>query len=192
MRYAAKWPQYRGEWDTMKINEARVAEFEQYAHFAISHKAQYQAVEAKTGVQWFHVAVIHRRESNADFETYLGNGQSLHRVTTEVPAGRGPFNGPDAFVRGCIDALHMDGLDRILDWRLEKILYYCEIFNGGGYDARGLPSPYLWGGTSIQRRGKYVRDRVFDPRAWDGQPGCAPIIRAIADIDQSVRFVRET
>lgn len=189
MRYGTKWPTYRDQWDRMTINPSRLAEFQKLAKFSIDHKSRYQAIEAKTGVMWFHIAVIHRRESDADFNTYLGNGDPLSRHTTHVPKGRGPFS---SFEDGAVDALHLDGLDAIKDWRLEKILYYCEIFNGTGYDAKGLPSPYVWGGTNQQKPGKYVADGKFDSRAMDSQPGCAPIIFSIAKLDPSIKFIRET
>ena len=182
----------------MVIKPNRVHEFEEEARQLISHKGIYQEVEAATtamagriGVKWYHVAVIHMREASADFHCYLGNGQSLARRTTEVPAGRGPFTGPHAFLKGCIDALHVDGLDSVADWRLEKILFYCELFNGTGYNARGLPSPYLWGGTSVQRPGKYVADRKFNARVWDNQPGCAPLLATMAKFDPTIAFQRE-
>lgn len=189
MRYGLKWPVYAKQWDGMVIRAGRTSEFNGYAAYAIAHKTIYEEIQARTGVQWYHVAVIHRRESNGDFDTYLGNGQSLHHPTTEVPKGRGPFN---SFADGAVDALRFDGLTTVSDWRLEKILYYCELFNGTGYNNRGLPSPYLWGGTNIQRPGKYVADGQFDRYAIDTQPGCAPMLAAIAGLDKSVFFTRET
>jgi lysozyme family protein len=192
MRYSSKWPQYAAWWDRMTIKAGRQAEFERDAKFAIAHKEQYLAIEQKTGVRWYHIAVLHRRESDADFGTYLGNGQSLARRTTIVPKGRGPFTGPDAFVNGAIDALKIDGLSSVIDWRLEKILYYGELFNGAGYDGHGLPSPYLWGGTNIQQPGKYIRDGVFDRNVWDPQPGCAPMLAVMAKLDPTITFTRES
>lgn len=189
MKYGSKWPTYAEQWDAMVINPSREAEFRRYAQFAIDHKAEYFEIEQATGVTWPHVAVLHRRESDSDFSTYLGNGQPLNRVTTIVPKGRGPF---PSFLAGAIDAFAIDGLDKVIDWRLEKILYYCEIFNGLGYENKGLPSPYIWGGTNQQRSGKYVADGVFDPNVMDTQPGCAPILAMIAKLDPAVRFVRET
>jgi lysozyme family protein len=189
MRYGIKWPQYERQWDSMVIKHGRIAEFNRLAAQLYVHKARYQAIEAATGVPWHLVAVLHLRESGADFGTYLGNGQSLRRRTTIVPKGRGPF---DTFEAGAIDALKLDGLTSVKDWRLEKELYYCETFNGGGYDARGLPSPYLWGGTSIQRPGKYTSDHGWDGKIWDTQPGCAPILSRLAAIDHSIRWIRET
>ena len=193
MRYRDKWPIYAKQWDTMVINPNRVPEFKNDATFAIAHKAIYQRIEDRTGVEWYHIALLHRRESNADFNTYLGNGQSLAYKTTEVPAGRGPFTGPDAFYNGAIDALHLDKLDEVVPpWPIEKILFYCEEFNGEGYNNHGIPSPYVWGATNIQVAGKYVKDGVFDHSIMDTQPGCAPLLWMIGQLDSSVVFKRET
>ncbi len=186
MRYSAVWPSYARMWDGMVVNTSRRKEFENIAKYAIAHKLDYQTIEAASGVPWAMVAVIHRRESDADFSKYLGNGQSLRIRTTMVPRGRGPFS---SFLAGALDALKIDGLTDVRDWRLEKQLYYCTTFNGWGY---GTSSPYIWGGTNQQRRGKYVRDRVYNPFVWDMQPGCAPLLATIAQLDPSVKFVRET
>jgi lysozyme family protein len=189
MRYGVKWPQYAKQWNEMVIKPSRLSEFDHLAARLYANKPRYQAIETATGVPWHLIAVLHLRESDANFNTYLGNGQSLHRRTTIVPVGRGPF---PTFEAGAIDALKLDGLTSIRDWRLEKELYYCEIFNGAGYDGRGLPSPYVWGGTNIQKPGKYTSDHGFDPRAWDTQPGCAPILARLAALDHSIRWVRES
>jgi lysozyme family protein len=187
MRYAVKWPEYAKQWDRMVIKPARVAEFTKLAAFAIAHKTIYQDIEDETHVPWWLIAVLHRRESDADFNTYLGNGQLLKRKTTIVPKGRGPF---PTFQAGAEDALHLDGLDAIADWTLEKALYWCEAFNGWGYAPK--PSPYIWGGTNVQVRGKYIRDGVFSSAVWDPQPGCAPILCMIAKLCPSVKFTRES
>jgi lysozyme family protein len=196
MRYAAKWPQYAKWWDAMTVRASRQKEFDALADKILAHKDRYQAIENRTGVPWYLIAVLHLRESSPtfkgepayNFNTYLGNGQSFHKRTTIVPKGRGPFA---SFEDGAVDALRIDGLSTVQDWRLEKILYYCEIFNGAGYDAKGLPSPYVWGGTNIQRPGKYVRDGVFSRTTMDPQPGCAPILRSLA-FKNHIDFMRET
>jgi len=187
--YGTKWPEYAKQWNAMKVNPGRGAEFDRLATFAINNKARYQTIEQQTTVPWELVAVLHRRESDANFNTYLGNGEPLNRVTRLVPKGRGPFK---SFEAGAIDALQIDGLSSVKDWRLEKMLYYCEKFNGSGYNNRGLPSPYIWGGTNIQKPGKYVADGQFDPTKMDPQPGCAPILAAISRLDPSVQYARET
>ena len=190
MRYADIWPRYAGYWDKMVIKPHR-DDFTKDAEMAINHKAIYQQLETATGVPWSMLAVIHRRESDANFSTYLGNGQALSRITTIVPKGRGPFTGPDAFIRGGIDAIRQEGWGSISDWRLEKQLYYCLLFNGVGTEPFH-PSSYIWGGTNIQVPGKWIRDHVFDPSVWDPQPGCAPLLKTIAQLDPSVTFTRES
>jgi lysozyme family protein len=189
MRYSSKWPVYAKQWDGMNVKAARKAEFDKIAKRLIAHKAEYQEIEKATGVPWAMIAVLHLRESNADFKTYLGNGQSLGKRTTIVPKGRGPFK---TFKDGAIDALKIDGLSAVKDWRLEKVLYHSELYNGAGYDMRGLPSPYIWGGTDRQRPGTYVADGTWNGRVMDTQPGVAPILQAMMEIDPSINFSRET
>jgi lysozyme family protein len=106
-----------------------------------------------------------------------------------VPAGRGPF---DTWEEGAIDALTYDGLTEIPDWRLEKMLFHCEKYNGTGYHSKGLPSPYLWAGSTIQQPGKYVADGKFDPNEIDEQPGCCGILYAIHRLDPPAQYERET
>lgn len=185
MRYAEAWPVFRDKWDHMVIKPEREKSFSDLAAFAIKHKTEYGAVENATGLPWPMVAVIHRREGDGNFDTYLGNGQSLHMRTTIVPKGRGPF---ESFLAGAIDAVKVEGWGHVIDWRLEKQLYYCGLFNG----LYSLQTPYLWGGTNQQKRGKYVADHVYNPFVWDPQPGCAPILWMIAKLDPSVKFVRES
>lgn len=188
MRYGIKWPVYAKQWDSMQIKPDRKVEIQHLAQIALDNKARYQKIEHVTGVPWYLVAMLHRRESDADFSTYLGNGEPLNRRTRLVPPGRGPFS---SFEDGAIDALRLDKLTDVIDWRLEKLLYYCEIFNGAGYDQRGKPSPYVWGGTSIQQAGKYVSDGRWSSSSWDKQPGTAALLRAIMDLDPSVNPKRE-
>jgi len=177
----------------MVIKPSRLHEFDGYAAQLFAHKAIYAAIESKTSVPWQLTAVLHLRESNANLGTYLGNGQSLKRKTTEVPENRGPFLGPNAFIDGAIDALRIDGLSSVKDLNIiEKQLFYTEQFNGWGSANKGVPSSYVWGGTSIQRPGKWVADHVWNGSVWDTQPGTAPILARLAALDHSIRWVRET
>ena len=172
----------------MVIHASRRKEFDRYAQHIIAHKSIYIQVEHDTGVPWYMVGLIHLRESSLDFTTYLGNGDPLSRPPTHVPAGRGPFS---TFVAGAVDAIHIEKWGTILDWRLEKQLYHLELFNGTGYSSHGLPSPYLWGGTNVQRPGKYVADGVWDGGAMDSQPGCAPVLVMLMLRDRTIFPKRE-
>lgn len=188
MRYRDKWPQYARQWDRMTINRDRAKEFERYAQRLIDNKGRYQVIEKKTGVPWWLVALLHLRESNANFNTYLGNGEPLNRKTRLVPKGRGPFS---SFEEGAVDALRLDGLTNVKDWRLEKAIYFAELFNGAGYHNKGLPSPYIWGGSNVQECGKYVADGRFNSKVWDSQPGIAPILAMMMRLDSSIQPIRE-
>ena len=186
--YRNKWPQYRDQWNAMQIT--RPATVRGAAKRLFAAKDRYVTIEHMTGVPWWMIAVIHLRESDQDFRKSLAQGDRWDRVSTHVPAGRGPFR---SFEAAAYDALvTLKRLDLMIDWRLEKVLYQLERYNGWGYHWHRVPSPYLWGSTNIQRPGKYVRDRVWSSTAWDVQLGCAPVIRALMDLDPTIQPIRET
>lgn len=146
-----------------------------------AHRPAFQAVQTLTGVPWYVVGCLLERESSLDLGTYLGNGEKLSRVTTLVPAGRGPFTGPTAFLDGAVDALKHEGMTGITDWSVERILYWCERFNGQGYFGKGN-SPYIWSWTDQYSGGKFTSDHGYDPHHWDEQPGVAALLKALAEI----------
>jgi len=189
MRYGLKWPDYAKQWDAMTIKPGRVAEFNAIAHHLVALKDHYTPIETATGVPWYMIALIHMREASNDFSKALAQGDPWNRRSTHIPIS-GPFA---SFYESAVWALKHDGLNNVHDWRLEKQLYYHEIYNGTGYNDyhNGMPSPYIWGGTSIQRPGKYIRDGVFSSTTWDTQPGVAPIMRMMAAIDPTIKFTRE-
>src|SRR5262245_20010193 len=179
--------EYEDLWASMAIRSDKADVVSRIARKLIAHKARYQAVEAKTGVPWFVIAALHNRESDADFDTYLGNGEPLDRRTRLVPTGRGPF--PD-WEAGAIDALHLDGLDQVKEWTPARACFEIEKFNGFGYrNHHGqVKSPYLWSFSNHYTRGKYVADGRFDPNAIDAQCGAIPVLRRIMELDSSARF----
>jgi len=187
--YGSKWPQYRVQWNQMEaINQDAADLYRALAEEAIDHKSRYMGVELETDVPWMLIAALHMREASFDWDTYLGNGQPLDQVTTWVPEGRGPF---DTWEDGAIDALQYDGLDEVIDWRLEKMLFNAEAYNGAGYHNKGLPSPYIWSLTNIQEPGKYTSDGNFDPNHYDTQPGCAGLLYAINKLNPPSQYQRE-
>lgn len=135
----------------------------------------YEPVEKSLGIPWYLIGALDYRESSFDHKAYLGNGDPLNKKTVHVPRGRGPFKN---WHEGAIDALVLDGINKLPEgghWDIVTVLIKAEGYNGFGYRARGLPSPYVWGGTTIQRAGKYVADGKFDQNAWDTQLGCAAL-----------------
>lgn len=207
MRYSEMWPKDAKRWDMMVINPSRVMEFQKTASHILQFKSVYRAIEEKTahdgvghegeGVPWPFIAVAHLREAGEEdigrWKCYLGNGQLLTKKTTIVPKNRGPFLGKDAFLNGALDGLAVDGLSAIVDWRLEKNIYWLQSFNGFGYEMyHNMPSPYVWGGTNIQKRGKYLTDGKFNASVMDTQPGIAPMLLTLMRLDPSITFARES
>ncbi len=92
-----------------------------------------------------------------------------------VPAGRGPFPSWEA---AAIDAYKIDGLDKVgaENWTWPRACYEGEVFNGMGYRAHGIHSPYLWAGTNNYSSGKYVADGVWSAGAVDQQLGIVPVM----------------
>lgn len=134
----------------------------------IKAKDIYQRVEDVTGVPKGFIAAVHVRENGPDvgkFQTYLGNGQSLNRVTTIVPKGRGPFK---SWSEGAIDAIKLQKLDKIEKWDLETAVTEWEKYNGLGYRKRGKNSPYVWTGTQHGVGvGYFTSDGVYSATAKD-------------------------
>lgn len=165
-------------WSNMKIPADKGPSFKLVADrlSAPNARVRYQTVSAKTGVPWEFIAVTHQRESSQNWDTYLGNGQPLNKKTTIVPKGRGPFS---TWEEGAIDAL-VNAPPKAAenkDWSVGGMLAKLEEYNGLGYAARGVPSPYIWAGTDQYVKGKYVADHVYDPDHVDTQLGCAGLLK---------------
>ncbi len=187
--YRAQWPRYAKAWDALRISPYRIKEIGNWAKKIVAAKARYQAIERVTGVPWYWIGPVHVRESSMDWNASLAQGDPWNRASTHVPAGRGPFASWEA---AAIDALQLQGLTRVKDWRLEKVLYHGEAYNGWGYYAHGVPSPYVFGATNIQKPGKYVADGRWSSTTMDTQPGTAAMLKAIMALDSSVKPIRET
>lgn len=154
---------------------------------ATNAKQRYFTVSRKTGVPWWFIAVVHEREASQNWNTQLGQGDSLHSVSVHIPKGRGPFS---TWEDGAFDALANCApfAARNTDWSAGGALTMLEEYNGIGYANRGIPSPYIWSGTDQYKSGKYVRDGVFDPNVVDSQLGCAGLLKAMMALDASITF----
>lgn len=164
-------------WDACKVHPSKIALFDKVAKrlTAPTAKARYQAVEKRTGVPWWFIAVTHERESSQNWSRSLAQGDPWNRVSTHVPKGRGPFNSWEDAAYDALVKCHPFAAKN-KDWSIGGSLAMLEKYNGLGYSGKGLPSPYIWAGTNQYSRGKYVADGVYDPNHVDTQLGCAGLL----------------
>ena len=153
----------------------------------------YARIYEATGVPIAFLMALSEREMSGNLHCYLGNGQRLTRRTTIVPKGRGPFpDSPDGFFAGAVDALRLDGLDKFItefgEWTKPLACYASEDWNGWGYRQFKIPSPYVFGGTTVQEPGKYIRDHQYDPGLMDPQLGTFAIMTKLIELDPGLDF----
>ncbi len=176
-------------WQHMTINHTSLPLFSHIAENLCTNsaKSRYETVANKTGVPWFIIAVIHEREASQSWAANLAQGDPWNAVSTHVPRHQGPFT---SWEQAAINALERSPpyAAHNSDWSAAGSLTLLEQYNGLGYAARGISSPYLWAGTNQYHQGKYIADGHFDPQAVDHQLGCAGLIAAMALIDHSVKF----
>ena len=155
----------------------------------LKDKKAFVSLSKKTGVPWDVIAVIKERESGADpdFLRNIAQGDPWNRKSTHDPKGRGPFSsweeaGIDALVNCAPYAAKWK------DWSAGGTMTILEKYNGLGYAKMGRPSPYIWAGSDQYRSGKFVADHVYDPDVVDSQLGCAVMLKALRDLDDSSTF----
>ena len=132
------------------------------------------------------VFVFHMRESDCDFTRHLHEGSSLKARTKYVPIGRPKTgNPPFTFLESATDALYVIKSYQTADkWaNVDSMIDWIERYNGLGYRQYhpATPSPYVVGGSNLQRPGKYVADGRFDKTVTDRQLGCLVVLKAIED-----------
>lgn len=185
LTFESRKDHYANLWQGVEIRKDRKADMEASANKVAAGRRHYEAISAAVGVPWWFIGFLHLRESNCNFARHLHNGDPLTGKTRLVPANRPPWkprNGKAyTFEESAEDALQMKGLHRVKDWSIERICWEAERFNGMGYAYKGLPSPYLWGGTNKQQPGKYVADGVFNSAHWDIQPGVCAVLKILLE-----------
>lgn len=148
----------------------------------VRDKDRYVAIQnmRPNGMYWWVVAGIHERESSRNFTRHLHEGSPLIHQTYYVPKGRPlmPPPPPFTFEQSAFDALYVLKHEDRVNWSdRTSALDAIENYNGLGY-RRFHPdvlSPYLWSGTNLYSRGKYVADGRFSSTAIDQQAGVAAI-----------------
>ncbi len=158
-------------------------------------RARFRAVEQRTGVPWFVTGIVLTREAGSppNFHAWLHNGDPMFdhkgcpRQTVNVPAQRPP-DPAVSWEDGAVDAYEIEGLLDRSDWSPALVAWLLEKFNGFGYRIyHRVPSPYLWGGTTVQQRGKYTADRMWDATVMDPQIGGMALLAALMEREPEIR-----
>src|SRR5690348_5019656 len=130
------------------------------------------------------LAAIDYRESGANPTRAIGQGDPWDRVSVHVPKGYGPFSSK---VDADVFYLRLLDLDEpAYPWTWSFACFECEGWNGFGYRSHGVRSPYLWGATNHQQRGKYVADGRWSSTQWDEQIGVVAIMTRMADLNPAL------
>lgn len=189
LTFEALAPEYEKLWATAVLLPSRKTAAQTTANRILANKARYETVSQATTVPFFVIGLIHAMEGGCNFNTHLHNGDPLTARTRQVPRGR-PKEGnpPFTWEESAIDALTMDGLDKVKDWTPERLCYELERYNGTGYLKyhSNVNTPYLWSGTNNYVRGKYVADGKWDATAVSGQSGAIAILKCVMAKDNDV------
>jgi lysozyme family protein len=165
-------------WSQAKVSAKDVRAIDRSIDRIISNRSRYTKVDKDTDVPWYVIAGLHNMESSGSFRHHLHEGSPLTARTKWVPKGR-PKTGSPPFTweYSSKDALLYDKMNAVYWASLDKTLYACERYNGTGYLRyhTDVPTPYLWSGTSIYSRGKYVADGKWSSTAKSGQIGISAI-----------------
>lgn len=151
-------------------------------------KDKYEQAESRTKVPWFFIGLIHGLECSFNFSQHLHNGDSLLHRTVNEPKGRPLGNPPFTWQESAYDALKYEreagtwatmAQEDWEDWGVSSILYKLEAWNGWGFRMYhpNVRSPYLWSGSSLYDKGKYVSDGKFDPNLISKQVGAAAALK---------------
>lgn len=172
-------PEYQSLFNKCEIRSERIDDANRIVDRILKNESRYRITQAKTGVPWSVIAVIHSLESNLDFSTHLHNGDPLTSKTTNVPEGRPPGNPPFTWEDSAADALQFDGLTIWQDWSIPGVLFRLEKFNGMGYRKRSILTPYLWSFSNHYSKGKFVGDNRFDENTVSQQCGAAVLLKTM-------------
>ena len=164
------------------MTEGQMRATERFKEHWELHKWRYQAVAARTNMPAKLIAAIHWRESSGSFGTYLHQGDPLGKPAVNHPSNIPVFHvWEDAAVHALtMKSHHQDSLNMDSDTTsVGKIGAYSELYNGLGYHYRDKHSPYVYAGSSVYDKGKYVADGKFDGNVVDKQVGVVPLMGSI-------------
>ncbi len=179
--------EYDGLLGAMAIDPKRAPELKARGRMILARAESHDwnAVTAATGVPKLWGLASFERESSSDYSRSPAQGDPWRQVSTHVPRGLGPYKG---WAEAAIAAYRLDNLDKVgaANWTWARACYEGELFNGFGYRAHNIHSPYLWSWTNIYTRGKFVADGKFNPHQKDQQCGIAPLMLTLQQLDASL------
>ena len=177
--------EYINLWNTMAIRPDRQGDAASLAAKIARGADRYCSVAAEfsNSLPWYVIGILHAMECNCEFKEHLHNGDPLTARTVHVPKNRPPLWEPSwQWEISARDAITVDGLDKVNDWSLPRILFTFERYNGFGPRRRfGRATAYLWSYSNHFVRGKYVGDGQWDPEAPSRQAGAAVLLRQLID-----------
>jgi len=175
--------EYRQCFDICRIRHEHDSEIKGRVQRLLDNAPRYRALGKDTGVPWEFIGIVHMLEANTNFASHLHNGDPLSAVTVHVPKGR-PTAGhpPFSWEESAFDALKFEGFIGLDDWNTATMLFRFERFNGFGYRAKGIWSPYLWSYSNLYEKGRFVADHVFDPDSVSKQCGAAVLLKALRQV----------
>lgn len=134
-----------------------------------------------TRIPPYVIGLIHMMEASFDFTAHLHNGDPLTARTVQVPKGR-PLKGnpPFTWTESAIDALLTDRVGSVPAWTLGYTLRFMESFNGfGTRNYHGMLTPYLYSGTNLYTKGKYIADGKWSDSAVSKQLGVVTVMKCL-------------
>lgn len=177
--FEALRPEYESLLASMVITRAREVDEVARRLIGFIDAGRYRAGCSITQVPQAFAAASFEREADSNFRLNPAQGAPLGERSRIIP-----HNGPFAdWTTAQIAAYRIDLLDAVgaANWTWPRACYEGETFNGFGYRAHGVHTPYLWAGTNVYRIGKFVGDNHF---AWevDAQLGIIPLMKRIVTL----------
>jgi lysozyme family protein len=162
------------------IPSDRIPQVDHEVDAIVKGRNRLETVGRSVKTPWYVVGVLWIEETGGRFDVHLHNGDPLTARTVHPPAGR-PLTGqpPFKWEDSAIDALTLAGFTNLDGKDLITILTKLEQYNGNGYQAHQISSPYLWGATSGYSAGKFTADATFDPNATSKQIGAVALLRRL-------------
>ncbi len=177
--FAELAPEYRQLFDTCLIAAPKRKLVTARVEHMQANQARYRALAAALQMPWTFIAIVHAMESNFNFTAHLHNGDPLSGRTVQAPAGRpAAGNPPFTWEQSARDAFEMKGYTGQTQWTTAHMLFRLEAYNGFGYRAKGVATPYLWSYCQHYKKGKFIKDHVFDAEAVSKQAGAAVLLKA--------------